>query len=162
MMKTANTVVMIMLALTMMLTFASAQEDAQQGTQEEEIQQINEELCNKIMSIDKIEVGGKLPGYIPYGNEKMNVYDSEDALVGNVVFEKGVMVSMGCTDVEDPTYKVYLKDDDVVDDIMGAESPIDELSDRLGKDIILEGQSFTKKVKGSFTGMMVSIASWFF
>lgn len=145
------------LILGFILLFVASFVAAEQEVEEE----AEVSLCDYLMNDVGIEVGDKLPGYIPYSNEVMNIYDSEENLVGHVVLEKSEITSIGCEAKDAPTYKVYLANDNVIDDILGAESPVDALNDKLGNEINLVGQSAGKKVKAKATGFILKIVSWF-
>jgi len=98
---------------------------------------------------------------VPYKNEIFNIYLS-DKSIGHMKIEDRVIVSIGCEESENPTYNIYVRDMDVIEDIKNSEKPIEEFNNKLkNKDIVMEGTSFGKKIKGLFTRLGIMIASWF-
>lgn len=150
-----------LLLLGLIMIFVVSFAVAENETEMKETEKEEANLCDYLMNDVGIEVGDKIPGYIPYSNEVMNIYDADESLVGHVVLEKSEITSIGCEAKESPTYKVYLADDSVVEEILSAESPVDALNDKLGNDIKLVGQSAGKKVKAKATGFILKIVSWF-
>ena len=120
------------------------------------------EICDYIINHEKFSVGKTLPDKVPYSNEVANLYTLDEELIGHIIIVDKIVTEMNCTEVVEPTYNVYIKDVDTIKDIESAESPADEVDDKMSAgDIIIKGTSFGKKTKALFTRIVIKVASWF-
>jgi len=120
------------------------------------------DLCNYVFNSISIETGTAVPSAIPYKEERFNIYTLTNSPVGNLILTDGVVESYSCDTIENPTFNVYIEGKDTIDEILGAESMVDELVSKLNsKEIKVEGQTTGKKIKGFFTKIGLNIASWF-
>ena len=119
-------------------------------------------VCENIIQDLKLRTGLYMPKFLPYKNERFNVYTLQNETVGHMIIEKGVITSVNCTQIENPTYLLYIKDDIAVKEIKNNDKPAKDLDKKIAAaEIKLRGASFTKKVKGTLTRIGVKIAGWF-
>ncbi|NQV08576.1 hypothetical protein HQ529_01845 [Candidatus Woesearchaeota archaeon] len=121
-----------------------------------------EDMCDYIIteadSYDEITV----PGGIPYNNEIMNVYLMSEEPVGSFIIEEKIVTEYNCSLMDVPTYNIYVEDVQTIKDINDAESPLDELNNKIkNKEIVVQGINFSKKFKFFFTKAAIRIGSWF-
>jgi hypothetical protein len=103
----------------------------------------------------------ELPKFIPYKNEIFNIYVN-DSVVASLKIEDRIVKDFMCESQEKSTYNVYLSSWDVVDTISESENTIDSLKENMkNKNITIKGVGFGKQVKGFFSKMGLTIASWF-
>ncbi|MGM5483562.1 MAG: hypothetical protein ACQER9_01445 [Nanobdellota archaeon] len=118
-------------------------------------------LCQEVISESGIKEGYKVPKFIPYGNEVMNVYGPDKEALGHIVTEKHKVKSFGCSLTNNPTYNVYIKDENVVEEIIDSDNRLKELNKNLGKDIKIKGKNIMKNVKTGFSKIIMNVMSWF-
>jgi hypothetical protein len=120
------------------------------------------EKCEHLITILKLEKGKKIPKVLPYSNEVFNIYTLDEEVIGYIQAENNKISNYDCVEHEKPTYKVYLEDTGVIDNILDAESPIDELNSRKkSKELTIKGVGIIKKTKGSFISLGLKIAGLF-
>ncbi|MFT7615982.1 MAG: hypothetical protein ACI8Y7_000810 [Candidatus Woesearchaeota archaeon] len=120
------------------------------------------DICEYVTTEAGFVIGGVLPGFIPYKNEKINIYTTTDEPVGHITTKDGALSELDCTLIEEPTYIIKVQDVQTIKDILEAESAADALDDALGDDkILVDGQTATKAVKNFFTQIFIKIGSWF-
>lgn len=119
-------------------------------------------ICENIVARGNLREGLFIPGWLPYKDDRFNMYTLNSTAIGHITFEKGVITSINCTTISNPTFNVYLKDDKTISDIYDSKSPAGayEAKKRAG-DIRIEGIGFTKKTKGAFTNFGIWVMSWF-
>lgn len=118
-------------------------------------------VCDYMMQEMGITTDMKLPGFLPYGNERINVYTQNVEIVGHIVTEKKIITSISCDVIEDETYVVKVANVGAVQSVMEAESPVDALNSALGDTITVEPKTTMKTVTNFFARMGLGIASWF-
>ena len=102
-----------------------------------------------------------VPGFVPYGNERVNIYDLQNRSVGHVITEDSVVAAVGCQTVDEPTYEVYVQDLATVDRILHSESPLNQLQDeKRARNVRIEGTSLAKRVKQGFTMTAARVLGW--
>jgi hypothetical protein len=127
-----------------------------------QLEDINNENFCIVMQKEFNGTEFNIPKYIPYGNERMNIYLSPDEFLANLVTEDRKLKSIGCKEVNDPTYNIYIKKFNVVEEIKESDNPIDFINDKIkNKEIDIQGVTASKKIKGFFTKITIRIASWF-
>lgn len=105
--------------------------------------------------------GAQLPGYVPYGNERINLYTGDDTSVGHVITESSVVTSANCTAIDAPTYEVYVQDLATVDRILHADAPMSQLNDeRRARNVEIRASTFSKQVKNSVLMGVTRVLSW--
>ncbi len=110
----------------------------------------------------KITTETQVPKGIPFNNEVFNIYTLDGQTVGHIEIQKKQVASISCETSEKPTYDIKIKETQTIKDILASEKPIDELNSKIkNKEIILEGQSSGKKLKGFFTKIGLKLAGWF-
>lgn len=118
-------------------------------------------LCQDFMSQDGL-IGFEMPSFVPYNTEVFHIYYQNDAPFGFVELVNKKIVGAGCDIQGKPTFVVYVKDDETLLNIVNAENPLDAFNKaRSDGDIVIKGVTFGKKVKGFFTNVLASVASWF-
>lgn len=119
-----------------------------------------QDICNYIK--EKVEVGGEIPGFIPFQDERFNIYNFDNEVIGHLISEDGVLTSISCTNITNPSYNLYINSLEVAQMIGEGESSLRQFNEAKAKNLIrLEGTSFGKKVKGSITSIIMKIAGWF-
>ena len=120
------------------------------------------EICDYILNHDKFSVGEEIPDNIPYSNEVANFYIIDGDIIGHMVLEDKVVLEANCTETIEPTYNVYILNLDTIKDIEYAESPVDEVDNKISEgEIIIEGTNFGKKVKALGLRVIIKVVSWF-
>lgn len=118
-------------------------------------------LCQDFMGQDGL-IGFEMPSYIPYSTEVFHIYYQDDAPLGFIELVDKKIVGADCEIQGEPTFVVYVKEDETLLNIVNAENPLDAFNDaRANGDIVIKGVTFGKKVKGFFTNLAASMASWF-
>ncbi|MFP4424619.1 MAG: hypothetical protein ACLFP2_05335 [Candidatus Woesearchaeota archaeon] len=112
--------------------------------------------CSEIQESVK---GVELPDFLPYKNEAFNFYIADEP-VANAVIEEREVTSVSCEE-GNSTYNVYVDSKATIEKIAASENPLETLQDMLGSEIEVKGTTFSKKVKGFFTRIGISVASWF-
>ncbi|MFO7711136.1 MAG: hypothetical protein R6V53_05215 [Candidatus Woesearchaeota archaeon] len=112
--------------------------------------------CSEIQ--ESVE-GVELPGFLPYKNEAFNFYIAEEP-VANAVIEEGKVTAVSCEE-GNSTYNVYVDSKATIEKLQESDDPLGTLKEMLGSEIEIKGTTFTKKVKGFFTRIGISVASWF-
>jgi len=120
------------------------------------------EICDYILNHDKFSVGEEIPDKVPYSNEVANFYTIDGDVIGHMVLEDKIVIEVNCTETTEPTYNVYILNLNTIKDIEEAESPVDEVDDKISEgEIIIEGTSFGKKAKALAIRSVIKIISWF-
>lgn len=122
-----------------------------------------DKVCDYVTNDLRAQVNTELPSFLPYANERFNAITGDDTIVGSVVIVDGVITEVNCdSNVDSPTYVVYVKDVGTLKDIATSESPADALDSAMTSGAIdITGQTTGKKIKGFFTRVGVKLASWF-
>ncbi|MBW2968164.1 hypothetical protein KY362_06780 [Candidatus Woesearchaeota archaeon] len=120
------------------------------------------QLCDYVLTNFRINKGNQIGSRFTYSDETFNAYLADGTPVGHLVLRDKKVFQVGCEVQQTPTYNVYVKDLQTVRDVFNAADKIDMFDDKLSDGSIrIEGQRFTKKVKGGMTRAMVKIISWF-
>lgn len=118
-------------------------------------------LCQDFMAQNDL-IGFELPSYVPYKTEVFHMYYQDDEPLGFIELVDGKVVGAGCDIQGKPTFNVYVKGDETLLNIANAKNPLDAFNAaRADGDIVIKGVSLGKKVKGFFTKIAASVASWF-
>ena len=105
---------------------------------------------------------GDVPSYIPYKNEVIAGYTNSGELIGTLKTVDGKLNAIECTQAEEPTFIVRVKDLQTIKDIMGSVNPVDTLDEKLSSgDLSIEGTSFGRNIATFFTRIAVTVGSWF-
>lgn len=124
-------------------------------------QELANEYCEFIFTETQLEVGVQLDSKLMYKNEVFRAIGGGE-VVGHIVIEDYVVTQMGCDDIADPTYIVYIENVDTLRTINDAEQRLSALNQAIKQDSLkLEGQSMGKSIKGFFTRNIIRIGSWF-
>ena len=84
------------------------------------------DFCNEEISEEFV-----LPNKVPFSDEVVNVYLADES-IGYIVLEDKVIESYGCGENEKPTYKIFVRDEKVIDDILDAEDKVGEYNKQRG------------------------------
>ena len=105
-------------------------------------------FCNE-ESLDDFE----FPEKAPFSNEVANIYLVEES-VGYIVLKDKEIESYGCGENEKPTYKIFIRDEQVVEEMMEADDVIDEYNKRRGDGgLKVEAVGFFRNVKLFFINL---------
>ena len=118
-------------------------------------------ICTALQNTG-MTAGMDVPGYVPYKNERINVYTNEGQVVASVILTDKTVTSLTCNSTTDPTMNVYVQDAQTVTDVFNAASPIDAAHQKVKAGAVrIEGVTPAKKVKTFFAKIGLGIASWF-
>jgi len=122
---------------------------------------VNAITCEELISITSLEEGTKLPGALPYKNEKFNVYQEE--FLGSIIISDKIITKIDCgKKVEVPTYDLIINNEKIIAKLISSEKFVDDFDDALSnKDIEIKGHTFTKKSTSFLSKFAIKIASWF-
>lgn len=117
--------------------------------------------CTSI-SEDVLQNDIKLPGAIPYKNERINL-EVAGVPAGYAIIQDRLVTEFKCQDsLENSTYDVKVSEWALFEEIANSEKIADRLNKAFKeKEIVLEGKSPGKKMKGFFTRLAVRLGSWF-
>lgn len=119
-----------------------------------------QDICNYIK--EKVVIGGEIPSYVPYKNERFNIYTLDKKPVGSIVSEKGVLKDISCETISDPSYNLYLKDLTTIKNVFDSEKPLKAFNKEKSEgNIDIEGQTVSKSLKAGFTNILLRVAGWF-
>lgn len=118
-------------------------------------------LCESIISLSKISVGDSLPGFLPFRNDLINIYDFSDEEVGHIMISGGLVESFDCSVVDEPSIIARIVSSDVVDVIFNSEKPLRTLNEQLGEGVLIEGTGFVSNAKVGLSRMMIRVANFF-
>lgn len=127
----------------------------------QEALEVDLNLCEDLIEKTRAVNGATVPSFIPYKNERINIYNPENVLVGHIKTEQGIVSSIDCEELEEPTLVAKIIDLSVIDEILDSENPLKELNNRIGNDIILDAQGFIRSAKLIFAKLSINIASLF-
>ncbi len=119
------------------------------------------DLCQELIERTEVVEDASIPRYLPYRNDKINIFDPNEELIGHLETSNGKVESIGCEALDEPNIHAYISDLEVIDIILDSDDPLKELNARLKEDIILEGQSFGSQTKLVVSRMFIRIASLF-
>lgn len=120
-------------------------------------------ICDYFVNDFGIKIGGRLPIYVPYSDEKFNVYTQDGELIGRIMLNNRQLAIVDCcVAFEDYTYEIYVDSLQTLQDIDESESRSAELLKKMSQDeISIEGKTFFKRVKMVFTKPVLRIFSFF-
>jgi hypothetical protein len=153
--------IILILLIVSVLPMALAQDLNEESFEEVEQIEIDLELCRDLINKTGAVSGAIVPGFMPYKNERINIYNPEDILIGHLETSDGVVSSISCAELENPTIIATITDLSVIDEILDSEKPLKELNNKIGEDIILNGQGFASSAKIVFARFGLRIASLF-
>lgn len=117
--------------------------------------------CEDLMASKEEVVGQEIPSQIPYSNEVFEIFFQE-TLFGSITLEEKIITDLSCSENNESTYEIWIKDSSVIEDIANSENPLEELNKKLSnEEIDIKGKTFGKKIKLFFTKIILKIASWF-
>lgn len=104
----------------------------------------------------------RVPGAIPYKNEKFNLEVGGEPS-GYAIIKDRAVTDISCNGtVEDPTYTLQITSLDIIDEISKSAKPVDRINEAFKeKEIVMKGATVGKKIKGFFTRFAVKLGSWF-
>jgi hypothetical protein len=103
-----------------------------------------------------------VPSFAPYKNEIFNFYITEENLSGSMTIEERKIVSIKCEKNEDNTYDVYIDNLKTIEEIGESEDFLDIYNKKIkNKEIKIKGATLGKKIKLTFTQIILKIISWF-
>ena len=119
------------------------------------------EICDYLT--DNLSLEDKaVPGFIPYGNERANIYTQNNQTVAHVITEQRNITSVGCEEIDAPTYTVYVHDSQTLERIFYSDKPLSQLEDEKKEGYIeVRGETFTKQLKNTATNLATRVLSWF-
>lgn len=117
--------------------------------------------CQSILQYKSEIIGIEIPEEVPLNSEIINLYLSEN-IYGHIVLENKVVEDFDCTENEEATYDVFIKDEQTLWDIYEAEDVADMMLEKFSnKEIKLKGKTFSNKIKAVFARIGLKIFSWF-
>lgn len=121
----------------------------------------SKDLFNLIIKNYQIKVDMSIPSYIPFQNEKFNIYTAQKEFVGTLTIEKGIITNLSKEILNDQTYDVYVDFEKLfaIEINKGEEVDFNKILD--AADVKLEGKTFAKKTKGVFMKMALGIMKIF-
>lgn len=104
----------------------------------------------------------RVPGAIPYKNERMNI-EVAGIASGYAILKDRAVTEISCNNsIENITYTLKITSFDVVDEIFKSDKQIDRLNQAFSnEEIQMVGATTGKKLKGVFTRFAVKLGSWF-
>jgi len=100
----------------------------------------------------------EIPSGIPYSNERVNVYISND-FYASIIIEDKILTSLDCELLLDPTYNVYLENEGV---LTATYASVDEVMQLVNDGtVVIEPQTFVSNVKYTLSKMALKMVSWF-
>lgn len=150
-----KTILLLIAILLLSVSIASAQEFRMR---EETTQN---DLCS--FAQQRFQVGLEIPSFLPYGNEIMNIYDTDGESIGYMQTQDNILLRMECgQEHPEPTYKIYIKDLQTIKEIMSSKNQIGALNNaKAREDVRIEGVTFDKQVTSFFTNLALSVGGWF-
>lgn len=104
----------------------------------------------------------EIPSFVPYKNEIFNFYLLEENFNGSLIIEEGKIISMKCEENKDNTYYVYINNLATLEEISKAEDSLGLYNEKVkNKEIEIKGATLGKKIKLTFTKIILKIVSWF-
>jgi hypothetical protein len=123
--------------------------------------ELNQISCSTFESGKSEIIGTEIPEQIPYSNEIFNIYIG-DEIFGNIVIIESIISDISCTENENRTYDIYIKDYSVLTSFGETDDTFGMFQEKLkNKEIEIKGVSFGKKTKMFFTKIGLKIAGWF-
>lgn len=119
------------------------------------------EICDYIIQERGIKEGFSIPSFIPYNNDRFNVFDFNNNSAGSIIIEEGVITHIGCDQIENATVDIKVKNVQTLKDIYAAEDVSETFDEKLDNEIITEGKTTGTEVKLFFTKIALKIISWF-
>ncbi|MEN7981851.1 MAG: hypothetical protein ABFQ65_00190 [Nanoarchaeota archaeon] len=117
-------------------------------------------FCQNIDS-EKLE-GFEIPSFVPYKNEIFNFYLLEENFSGSLIIEEGKINSMKCEENKDNTYYIYINNLKTLEEISKSEDSLGLYNEKVkNKEIEIKGATLGKKIKLTFTKIVLKIVSWF-
>lgn len=162
-----NKTIIIGIILALLIVGVAYADNMTNSTENEtdniEIIEDQDELCNYIIQKANIPIGTKIPGFfIQYKNAKFNVYTKNNETLGHLIISKSYVAEYNCETIEDPDYNVYLKSKETVDQIIDAESRVKALKEKINSnEIIIQGTTTAKRINFFITKIAINIASLF-
>lgn len=102
---------------------------------------------------DEIPGDFELPEKVPFSSEVINIYLGEES-VGYLVLKDKKLESHGCGENEKPTYRIMIRDEQVIEDLMGADDVINEYNKQRGDGgLKVEGVGFWRNMKMFFINL---------
>lgn len=146
--------------LSFSFSFANESEGEDLLTTQDVSKNINIEEIRSFF--ENIEEGFELPGYVPYKNEKFNIYTNEGLDVGTLILENKKFKGFDRVISEDFTYKIYLKDMETINSIINSENPLDKFNElKKSKELKIEAKGVFGKVKTGIISFFAKIAGFF-
>jgi|AntRauTorckE6833_2_1112554.scaffolds.fasta_scaffold127117_1 hypothetical protein len=120
------------------------------------------QYCDYLTEEIGMEVGDEVPGFVPYKNERVALFNVDAENQGHVITTNGEISSVGCESIENATYKVTVTSTETINAVFNSEKPLGEFDDQKAEgNVIVEGQTTGKKIKSSFAFAGVKVLSWF-
>lgn len=117
--------------------------------------------CQSILQYKSEIIGIEIPEKVPLDNEIVNLYLNE-SIYGHIIIENKEVKDFDCTENEDVTYEIFIKNDQTLWDVYEAPNQVDMLLEKLAnKEIKLKGKTFSNKIKATFARIGLKIFSWF-
>lgn len=119
-------------------------------------------LCEMLRETqDSKIIGQQIPDKIPFKNEIINIYISEE-IFGYVVLNNSYVDEFNCSVNLDQTYDVFIKDYNIIGEIQESKDPVNLLNEKIKSgDVEIKGYGFVKKVKLGIVKLGLKVASWF-
>lgn len=125
------------------------------------VENIKYEDCYSLLLYKDKIIGFEIDSSVPVDTEIINVYIN-NSIYGSVDINRKVIEDISCDKNEDATYSIYIKGQDDIFDIYNAEDKVGKLLEKIkNKNIVLKGETFSKKIKGFFINLGIKIFSSF-
>lgn len=114
--------------------------------------------CPGLLQYGPEIIGIQIPSQVPYKNEIINVYIKNE-IFGNIIVEEKIVTNISCSENQEKTYDVYIKDYQTIFDIIENEDNISTLKSKLeNKEIQIKRANMGKKLKWFFSKLALN---WF-
>ena len=86
----------------------------------------------------------------------------EEELYGNMILEEGKIKSIKCIENEKPTYNIYIDNLQTLEEVAKSEDALNSYNTKIKNNKIeIKGVTIGKKIKLTFTKIILKIVSWF-
>lgn len=118
-------------------------------------------LCQELLLNNDIK-GTELPGFVPFKNEIVQIYQLPNISIGHVTLKDGVVTNVNCTNDNDATLEIYYKNIASVEKIANAKDPAKVYQEEIANgDLVIKAKTFSNKVKKSIVNLALRVWGWF-
>lgn len=120
-----------------------------------EINNLDELECINALNYKDQFIGQSIPEEAPFKNEVINIYVSEE-IYGNIVLEEKIIVDFSCSESENPTYNLFIKDLEGVRKFVESENFLENYKEmQKSGEIKIKAIGFGRKIKLTFIKLVL-------